>query len=123
MKDLQDLKDLTPLQLQELSLPETLQGYLAQNEPPPPLAPPYEPRHGHTVGFYGVALSFNRGTRVPPKTLTPELQTCIGARGGARMGTSFWTAVDRAPVLLTGALLLTTPALLTGACGGARVGV
>jgi hypothetical protein len=31
---------------------------------PPPLGPPYEPRHGPTVGSHGVALSDKRGTPV-----------------------------------------------------------
>jgi len=31
---------------------------------PPPLGPPYEPRYGPTVGSYGVAVSYKRGTPV-----------------------------------------------------------
>ena len=34
-----------------------LQGYLVHKNPPPPLVSPYEPRHGPTVGSYGVAVS------------------------------------------------------------------
>jgi len=41
-----------------------LQGYLAHKIPPPPPGPPYEPRHGPTVGSYGVAVSYERGTPV-----------------------------------------------------------
>ena len=41
-----------------------LQGYLADKKPPPPLGPPQEPRHGPTVGSYGVAVSYKRGTPV-----------------------------------------------------------
>ena len=41
-----------------------VQGYLAHKKPPFPLGPPYEPRHGPTVGSYGVAVSYERGTPV-----------------------------------------------------------
>ena len=33
---------------------------------PPPLGPAEEPRHGPTVGSYGVAVSYERGTLVGP---------------------------------------------------------
>ena len=42
----------------------TVQGYLAHKKTPPPLGPPYNPRHGYTVGSYGVAVSYERGTPV-----------------------------------------------------------
>ena len=41
-----------------------VQGYLAHKKPPSPLGPPYEPKHGPTVGSYGVAVSYERGTPV-----------------------------------------------------------
>ena len=41
-----------------------LQGHLAHKTPPPPLGPPWEPRHGPTVGSYGVGVSYERGTPV-----------------------------------------------------------
>jgi len=42
----------------------TVQGYLAHKKTPPPLGPPYDPRHDYTVGSYGVAVSYERGTPV-----------------------------------------------------------
>ena len=42
----------------------TLQGYLAQKKQPPPPGPPLGPRHGRTVGSYGEAFSYERGTPV-----------------------------------------------------------
>ena len=33
------------------------QGYLPHKKSPDPLGPPQEPRHGPTVGFYGVVSS------------------------------------------------------------------
>ena len=41
-----------------------LQGYLAHKKPPPPLGPPQGPRHSPTVGSYGEAVSYGRGTPV-----------------------------------------------------------
>jgi len=41
-----------------------VQGYFAHKKPPPPPGPPYEPRHGPTVGSYWVACSHERGTPV-----------------------------------------------------------
>ena len=46
-----------------------VQGYLAHKKPPPPLGPPKQPRHGPTVGSYGVGVSYERGTPVGVKTL------------------------------------------------------
>ena len=49
-----------------------LQGYLAHEKPPPPLrlppplGSPQAPRHGRTVGSYGVAVSYKQGTPVDP---------------------------------------------------------
>ena len=37
-------------------------GYLAHKNPPPSPGPPYESRHGPTVGSYGVAVSYEQGT-------------------------------------------------------------
>ena len=34
-----------------------VQGYLAHKKLPPPLGPPYQSRHGPTVGSYGVVVS------------------------------------------------------------------
>ena len=39
-----------------------VQGYLTVKKPPTPLGPPEEPRHGPTVGAYGVAFFYQRGT-------------------------------------------------------------
>ena len=40
-------------------------GVLRSSETaPPPLGQPSEPRHGSTVGSYGVAVSYKRGTPV-----------------------------------------------------------
>ena len=39
-----------------------VQGYLAHKTPPTPLAPPQDPMHRPTVGSYGVAVSYKRGT-------------------------------------------------------------
>ena len=41
-----------------------LRGYLTYKKTHPPLGPPYEPRHGPSVGSYGVAVSYKRGTPV-----------------------------------------------------------
>ena len=41
-----------------------LQGYLVHKKPPPPLGPPYGPRHRPTVGFGGVAFFCKQGTSV-----------------------------------------------------------
>ena len=41
-----------------------LQGYLAHKKLPTPLGLPQGPRHGPTVGSYGVAVSYKRGTPV-----------------------------------------------------------
>jgi len=35
----------------------TERGYLAHDNTPPPLEPPWEPRYGPTVGSYGLAVS------------------------------------------------------------------
>jgi len=51
-----------------------LQGYLADKKPSPPLAPPQEPRHGPTAGSYGVAVSYKRGTPVPPPAVWRALE-------------------------------------------------
>ena len=40
------------------------QEYPTYKEPPPSLGLPWEPRHGPTVGSYGFALSYKRGTPV-----------------------------------------------------------
>ena len=45
-------------------------------EPPPPPGPLYEPRHDPTVGSYGVAVSYKRGTPV-------NLQPAPGGGGAA----------------------------------------
>ena len=37
-------------------------GVPRSQHPPPPLGPPQEPRHGPTVGSYGVAVSYKRGS-------------------------------------------------------------
>ena len=50
--------------LQRKSSMSTEQGYLAHKKTPNPQRTPYGPRHGPTVGFYGVAFSLERGT--PP---------------------------------------------------------
>ena len=42
----------------------TLQGYLAHKKTPTPLGPPWDPRHGATIGFYEKAFSYERGTPV-----------------------------------------------------------
>ena len=51
-----------------------IQGYLAHKKTPTPLGPPYDPRHGPTVGSYGVAVSCERGTPVHQRIgpLSPE---------------------------------------------------
>jgi hypothetical protein len=41
-----------------------LRGCLAHKKPPPLLGPPEEPRHGPTVGSYGVVDPYERGTPV-----------------------------------------------------------
>ena len=41
-------------------------GTSPRNKCTPPPRPPYEPRHGPTVGSYGWAVSYRRGTRVTP---------------------------------------------------------
>ena len=41
-----------------------VQGYIAHKKPRPPSGPPWEPRHGPTVGSYGVAFFSKRGTPV-----------------------------------------------------------
>ena len=41
-----------------------LQGYLAHKKTPPPQGPPQEPMQGPTVGYYGLAVSYKRGTPV-----------------------------------------------------------
>ena len=41
-----------------------LQGYLAHKKQPPPLGPPYDPRHSPTVGSVGEAVYFERSTPV-----------------------------------------------------------
>jgi hypothetical protein len=41
-----------------------VQGYLAHKKPATPLGHPYGPRHGPTVGSYGAAVSYERGTPV-----------------------------------------------------------
>jgi len=41
-----------------------VQGYLAHKKTPPPLGPPKGPRHSPTVGSYGEAFSYERGTPV-----------------------------------------------------------
>ena len=46
-----------------------LQGYLAHKKPPPPLGPPEGPRHKPTVGCYGRAVSYERGT---PASFSPN---------------------------------------------------
>jgi len=43
-----------------------LQGYLAHKKTPNPLGPPEGPRHSPTVGSYGGAVSYERGTPVGP---------------------------------------------------------
>ena len=43
---------------------DALQGHRAHKKPPPPLGPPQGPRHGATVGSFGVAVSYERGTPV-----------------------------------------------------------
>ena len=40
------------------------QEYLAQKKQPPHKGPQKEPRHGPTVGSYGMAVSHERGTPV-----------------------------------------------------------
>jgi len=41
-----------------------IQGYLAHKKTPTPLGPPQDPRHRPTVGSYGVAVSYTRGSPV-----------------------------------------------------------
>ena len=41
-----------------------VQGYLAHKKSPTPLGPPKDPAHMPTVGSYGVAFSYQRGTPV-----------------------------------------------------------
>ena len=43
---------------------ERIQGHLAHKTTPTPLGPPYDPGHGPTVGSYGAAVSYERGTPV-----------------------------------------------------------
>ena len=46
----------------------TLQGYLAHRNPPPPLGPPYDPRHSPAVG------SWEGGVLMSEVPLNPESQ-------------------------------------------------
>ena len=39
---------------------------------PPPLGPPYGPRHRPTVGSWGGAVSYERGTPHPPQVMRPH---------------------------------------------------
>ena len=39
---------------------------------PPPLGPPWEPRHGPTVGSYGVAVSYEQGTHAGCRAATNQ---------------------------------------------------
>jgi len=51
------------------------EGYLAHKKPHPPLGPPKGPMHIPTVGSYGVAVSYERGTPVmkpPPFQVDPS---------------------------------------------------
>ena len=47
-----------------LPMVQGLQRYLAHKKPPPPRGPLQAPRHGPTVGSYGVGVSYGRGTPV-----------------------------------------------------------
>jgi len=47
-------------------LHRAVQGYLAHKKQPPPLGPPYVPRHSPSVGSQGGAVSYERGTPVSP---------------------------------------------------------
>ena len=42
----------------------TVQGYLAHKNTPTPVGPPEGPRHMTSVGSYGAAVSYERGTPV-----------------------------------------------------------
>ena len=53
-------------------MPQALQGYLAHKKLPPPLGPPWETRHGPTVGSYEVTISYKQGTRVQLLVLPGE---------------------------------------------------
>ena len=51
-----------------------LHGFFAHKKPPHPLGPQWEPRHGPTVGSYGVAVSYKRGTPVAlPHSARPTM--------------------------------------------------
>ena len=47
-------------------------GHLAHKKPPCPLRPPWEPRHGPTVGSSGVAVSHARDTPAGPAFTQPS---------------------------------------------------
>ena len=62
-----------------------VQGYLAHKKTPPSLGPPQDPRHRPTVGSYGGAFSYERGTPVAPtepfdKWSTCPTAACVGGR-------------------------------------------
>ena len=56
---------------------------LVRNRPPPP-RPRQEPRHGPTLGFYGVAVSYERRTPVAHFTVTDAHLARISGREWSR---------------------------------------
>ena len=66
-------------------MPQALQGYLAHKKPPPPLGPPWETRHGPTVGSNGVAFSYQRGTPVQVLVLPGQPRLVSRARVGLEL--------------------------------------
>ena len=66
------MREDTPQHLQ-------IHGYLAHKKPPPPLGPPSGPTDSPTVGSYGEAVSYGRGTPVQSLRLTAiPLQGYLG---------------------------------------------
>ena len=61
---------------QRLSPGKTIQGYLAHKKAPPSLGPPWKPRHGPSVGSYGVVVSYERGTPESARKAYP-IPSCL----------------------------------------------
>ena len=77
MKDLRDLADphlprlRAPAYEPQVNL-KRYRGTSLMRKCPPPLGPPWGPRHRSTVGFFGGAVSYQRGTPVCRESLLDE---------------------------------------------------